>query len=337
MKKIYASQITEHFAKEIIEEFLLKDIRLEYTKDSGIPYLHLRLEDKSGVLFGRIWDNNMEDEYLAFKGRVVIAYGEVTLNGSVPEFICYRMELIADAQMSCFIKGLSEEEREKYLLTLRRQMSLVKSKELLELLNLVYEGELIRFKDAPASLSLSGSYNGGLLVQTVSVTSMALQLMRSHKLYSYQQDLKLELDEELLICGALLFGIGISHLYTPYPQAERVGEYSLIPKEVISIQLIEKYCLEMKEFLSIEKKNLIYHMIHTVYNKESAGIMTREALILNMAYHAYKKLSDQDCQLSKIQDKMGPVYIQNKNHYLYLPKSERKGGTSDELERNHKQ
>ena len=332
MKKIYVSQITEHFAKEIAEEFLLKDIRLEYTKDSVIPYLQLKLEDKSGTLFGRIWEHNIEDEYLSYKGKVVKAYGEVTLNSSSPEFICFRMELVADAEMSCFIKGITEEETEKYLITLKKQMSLVKNEGLHELLTEVFNGEMNRFKEAPASLNLSGSYNGGLLVQTVSVTSMALQLMRSHNLYSYQPDLKIKLDEELLICGALLFGIGVSHLFTPYPQAERVGEYSLIPKEVLSIQIIEKYVSKMQTFVSIEKKNLIYHMIQTVYERDTAGIMTREALLLNMAYHAYKRLSDQECLLTKIQDKTGPVYIQNKNHYLYVTKQEIKGGTGNELE-----
>lgn len=336
MKKIYVSQITEHFAKEIAEEFLLKDIRLEYTKDSVIPYLQLKLEDKSGTLFGRIWDNNIEDEYLSYKGKVVKAYGEVTLNSSSPEFICFRMELVADAEMSCFIKGITEEETEKYLITLKKQMSLVKNEGLHELLTEVFNGEMNRFKEAPASLNLSGSYNGGLLVQTVSVTSMALQLMRSHNLYSYQPDLKIKLDEELLICGALLFGIGVSHLFTPYPQAERVGEYSLIPKEVLSIQIIEKYVSKMQTFVSTEKKNLIYHMIQTVYERDTAGIMTREALLLNMAYHAYKRLSDQECLLTKIQDKTGPVYIQNKNHYLYVTKQEIKGGTGNELESNSK-
>lgn len=336
MKKIYVSQITEHFAKEIAEEFLLKDIRLEYTKDSVIPYLQLKLEDKSGTLFGRIWEHNIEDEYLSYKGKVVKAYGEVTLNSSSPEFICFRMELVADAEMSCFIKGITEEETEKYLITLKKQMSLVKNEGLHELLTEVFNGEMNRFKEAPASLNLSGSYNGGLLVQTVSVTSMALQLMRSHKLYSYQPDLNIELDEELLICGALLFGIGVSHLFTPYPQAERVGEYSLIPKEVLSIQIIEKYVSKMQTFVSIEKKNLIYHMIQTVYERDTAGIMTREALLLNMAYHAYKRLSDQECLLTKIQDKTGPVYIQNKNHYLYVTKQEIKGGAGNELESNSK-
>lgn len=332
MKKIYVSQITDHFAKEISEEFLLKDIRLEYTKDSVIPYLQLKLEDKSGTLFGRIWEHNIEDEYLSYKGKVVKAYGEVTLNSSSPEFICFRMELVTDAEMSCFIKGITEEETEKYLITLKKQMSLVKNEGLHELLTEVFNGEMNRFKEAPASLNLSGSYNGGLLVQTVSVTSMALQLMRSHNLYSYQPDLKIKLDEELLICGALLFGIGVSHLFTPYPQAERVGEYSLIPKEVLSIQIIEKYVSKMQTFVSIEKKNLIYHMIQTVYERDTAGIMTREALLLNMAYHAYKRLSDQECLLTKIQDKTGPVYIQNKNNYLYVTKQEIKGGTGNELE-----
>ena len=336
MKKIYVSQITEHFAKEIAEEFLLKDIRLEYTKDSVIPYFQLKLEDKSGTLFGRIWEHNIEDEYLSYKGKVVKAYGEVTLNSSSPEFICFRLELVADAEMSCFIKGITEEETKKYLITLKKQMSLVKNQGLNELLTEVFNGEMNRFKEAPASLNLSGSYNGGLLVQTVSVTSMALQLMRSHNLYSYQPDLKIKLDEELLICGALLFGIGVSHLFTPYPQAERVGEYSLIPKEVLSIQIIEKYVSKMQTFVSIEKKNLIYHMIQTVYERDTAGIMTREALLLNMAYHAYKRLSDQECLLTKIQDKTGPVYIQNKNHYLYVTKQEIKGGTGNELESNSK-
>lgn len=310
----------------------MKDIKLEYTKSSVIPFLKMRLEDKSGVLFGRIWENNIEDEYMTYKGKVVRVYGEVTINATIPEFICYRMELVPDAEMSCFTKGLSEEETDHYMTILKKQIAIVKNKGLRELLDNIFQSELAKFKESPAALSLSGSYNGGLLVQTVSVTSMALQLMRSHKLYSYQPELRVELNEDILVCGSLLFGIGVSKLFTPYPQAERVGEYALVPKEVLSIQLIEHYALKNKGFISVETKHLIYHMIQNVYEKDISSIMTREALVLNMAYRTYKNLSDQEYQLSQIQDKIGPVYIQNKNHYLYVSKKETKGGTGDELE-----
>ena len=45
--------------------------------------------------------------------------------------------------------------------------------------------------------------------------------MRSQKMYSYHPDLKIPYQEDLLITGSLLFGIGITNLYTPFPEAKK--------------------------------------------------------------------------------------------------------------------
>ena len=57
MKQLYISQLNEHLGEALTEEFYLKDIFMKYTKDKGIPYLHLMLQDKTGSLAGRVWEN----------------------------------------------------------------------------------------------------------------------------------------------------------------------------------------------------------------------------------------------------------------------------------------
>ncbi len=45
MKQLYISQLNEHLGEALTEEFYLKDIFMKYTKDKGIPYLHLMLQE----------------------------------------------------------------------------------------------------------------------------------------------------------------------------------------------------------------------------------------------------------------------------------------------------
>ena len=73
MKKIYISHLSEHLAEELKEEFYLKEIAMNYTEENEIPYLFLKLQDKTGIVYGRIWENNIDKRYLYFKGKVIRA------------------------------------------------------------------------------------------------------------------------------------------------------------------------------------------------------------------------------------------------------------------------
>lgn len=72
-EKIYISHLSEHMAEELEEEFYLKEIAMNYTEENEIPYLFLKLQDKTGIVYGRIWENNIDKRYLYFKGKVIRA------------------------------------------------------------------------------------------------------------------------------------------------------------------------------------------------------------------------------------------------------------------------
>lgn len=327
MKQLYISQLNEHLGEELTEEFYLKSIVLEYSKDKGIPYLYLKLQDKTGSLTGRVWENNIEDDYFNLKGKIIKIFGEVFLNSNQqPEFIGWKIEPVTEYEISRFINGLSKEETEQYLHLLEKQMNLIGHIGFHELTDLVLKGEKEKLSEIPASLYQAGAYNGSLLVQTVSVTSIAIQIMRSQKIYAYHPDLKIHYQEDLLIAGSLLFGIGITNLYSPFPEAEKINEYALLPKDTLSLQIIESYTKEMKCFLSIEDKNLLYHMVQSAYKGEHQKPMIREAIILNMAYTTYLRITSQEFFLTENQQKSGAVFISKLNSYLYLPKDDIKGG-----------
>lgn len=326
MKKIFISQITDFLTEEISEEFYLKDISLEFTKDTGISFYKLLLEDKSGRMEGRIWENNMDEDYMKFKGCVVKVYGEaIKFNGQL-DFICWKMECLTEYKSSDFTPGLTDNEKEHYFKALQKQMNLIKNKGLKELLSLVFEkyGEI--FCNVPANLNSHGCYNGGLLVQTVSVTSIAIQIMRSHKIYAYQTELKMLFNEDIMIAGSLLLNIGGIRVYTPFPQAEKISEYSLLTRSSLSLQIIDECFTGLTTFVSLEEKNMLCHIIQSAQPRENIKPMTREAIIVNMANTTYMRLSAMEFQLNRLEDRRGAIFVSDMNNYIYIPNTYTEGG-----------
>ena len=134
---------------------------------------------------------------------------------------------------------------------------------------MISENENI-LKDAPLSLIGPCNYNGAVLVQIVSVTSIAVQIARSQNSLTYPPYKKeTEIDSDLIIST------------------------SLLTSELQAIQLLEK-CLKNDTILiSDNEKNTLYNIIHTVHNN-SIKPMIREAAIIRSAYQIYNILIRMD-------------------------------------------
>jgi hypothetical protein len=330
MKNIYVSHLIDYLAEEVSDEFYLKDIQLCRTTERSIPYLSLTLQDKTGMVYGIIWENNIEEQYLSLKGKIVKVYGEVLMEDNQVKYICWKMEPVTDYDIGSFINGLSMKEVEHYLYVLNKQVNLVKHPAFRELLNLVISGQKHKLIETPASLLYAGNYNGAILVQSVSVTSIAIQIMRSQQLYAYHPDLKVPYNEDLLITASILLGIGLSNLYSPFPEAQKISEYALLTKDTVTFQLIEQYSSKLESFLSVEDKNLLYHLIQSAYRKDNIKPMNREAVILQTAFIAYQKITNLEYHLAENQLKSGAVYVSKLNSYIYLKKDNTKGGKSND-------
>lgn len=331
MKKIYASQISDYIAIEIEDEFYVKEAEIKQTTESGTTYLYLKLEDKSGSINGRIWENNLENNYIQLKGKIVVVNGEVILDTNRnPEFIIWKMRPITEYDIHQFIKGLSNSETKKYIQTLNKQINLVKHIGYNSLLNTIYEKNIDMIKNTPASINHVGNYNGGLLVQTVAVTSIAIQIMRSQILFSYTPERAVEYQEDLLITGALLFGIGIIDLYTTFPEARKKSESILLSKPLLTIQRIYKSFPEFMTILTEEESNLLIHMIHTTYDSHKFRPMNKESLILSLAYQAYCRIGHLDNIINRNPDGKGAIYDTASKNYFYISKDFTNGGLNDE-------
>lgn len=316
--------------REIEETFLLKKISLEKTQNN-IPYASLLLEDKTGSLCGIIWDENIREEYFDLENKIVTLCGELCTNtkNNKYELVCWKMEPTSSYQYDDYVKGLDENQSKRYTQSLRKQIHLVKHKAYRELLEVFFQKNLHNYTELPANLSSFGVYNGGLLVQTVSVTSMAIQLMRSHKLYAYQPNHEFHFNEDLLITAALLMGAGMCHLYTPFPEAVVVGEYSLISKDLLSIQTVEECMTEISNYISAEEKYLLFHTIQAAYQRDKHATMTREAILLQTAFQTYTKLDEFESIMEENLDKTGIIYIPDKRQRIYMRKNEVEGGADN--------
>ena len=337
MKKIYVSQINNHLLKEIEESFLLRKISIKQTKN-GISYAALQLEDKTGSLIAIIWDENIKEGFLDLEHKIVTVKGEVYINPSnnKHELVCWDMFPATEYQYKDYVRGLEEDEINRYFLSLNKQIHLVKHKGYRELLDIFFKEHEQDYKELPANLTKCGNYNGGLLVQTVSVTSMAIQLMRSHKLYAYQPNQNLAFQEDLLITAALLMGAGNCHLYTPFPEATEKNEYSLISKDTLTIQTIELIITKLENYVSLEDKNLLYHTIQAAYQRDKNYLMTREALLLQTAFHTYSNLEEYENIMIDNRDKVGCIYIPEKKQRIYLSKNIAEGGPSNGVKEFYK-
>lgn len=321
MKKIYISQISDYITESIEEDFYLKTIHLCHTKETGTPYLFMELEDKSGKIEGRIWENNIDNDYVQLKGKIVKVNGEILFNdNNKAELICWKIEPVTEYDIHQFIKGLSPEEEQHYINTLQKLIELVSHSGYRELLNCTFNALGSRFYKSPLSLKYSGSYNGALLVQTVAVTSIALQMMRSQKMFGYTPNMNIEYRQDLLITGSLLCDIGVANLYTPFPDAQLVSESVLVPPSALTMQQIYKILPDITNFLSEEEKNLLIHMIQVVREDTRKRPMFREALILSIAYNAYNKIRMLDYHLQENQNEYGAIYDTSLKNYLYIAK-----------------
>ncbi len=320
MKKIYIAQIDDYLASTVEENFYLKNIEKRSTKESGIPYYHLTLADKTGMLSGRIWEQNMDPAAEDLKNTVVRVTGDVLKgNAGQTELIISKIKVATGYQIEDYVFSLEEPLKGKYMRALRKMSEQVNNGVYKELLGIIldkYEGPL---REAPLALKGPGSYNGAVLVQIVSVTSIAVQIMRSHNSLVYPQyDQNSVIDPDLVITGSILAAIGDVKRYTPYPDSRRISCTVLLTREMLSIQVIEGCLIGSSIFLSEQERNLLYNMVHAAHDTYGKP-MTREASIIHSAYEIYRKLIDMDQIFRKHKGEKGAVFSQEYGSFLYFP------------------
>jgi 3'-5' exoribonuclease len=277
LKNIFIKDLTG--GSDALSQFLVKQKDLNKAKNDKY-YLALKLCDKTGEIEARVWDNA---EYLASlfdKGDIIsVLKGSASIYQKKVQITIQNLEKAdrASVDMSDFIES-SKYPLDEMFSELTGYFKSIKNSYIKKLLDLFFSDDEFTksFKTASAAKALHHSYMGGLLEHTLSVTKLIMLFKKNYP----------ELNEDLLIAGAVLHDIGKTKELSPDIGFEYTDSGRLLGHIVIGVTMLDKKIDEIKGFPQRLADHL-KHMIlshHGIYEWGSPKRpKTKEALCLHYA------------------------------------------------------
>ncbi len=275
-----------HEGETIRNVYLCKGKRSAETRN-GKPYDNLLLQDKTGILDGKVWDPNSqgiadydEKDFIEVYGDVISYNGNLQIN----------IRQIRKAQegeydpadyMPTTEKSVDSmyEELTAYI----RQIGNPHLKKLLEYF-FVNDPEFIkRFKAHSAAKTVHHSFSGGLLEHTLSILHMCEYFAGAYPI----------LNRDLLFAAAMCHDIGKTRELSEFPDNDYTDEGQLIGHIVIGVEMISEALRTLPDFpvtLANELKHcVIAHHGELEYGSPKKPALA-EALALNLADNADAKM-----------------------------------------------
>lgn len=202
--KIFVADLIDNQTVESIFMVAAKAIR---ETRNGDPYLAMTLQDRTGTIETRCWDNAIAfsqrfevDDFVAVRGRVSSFREELQLT-------LVDLERVDDdlVDLSDFMphSRWSTHVLFEALTTLIERE--IKSSEVRRFLSALFEDEDFkkRYLRAPAAKANHHSFLGGLIEHSLSMARLALSIGRHYEAYYPQM-----IDTDLLIAGAIIHDMG---------------------------------------------------------------------------------------------------------------------------------
>jgi len=235
------------------------------------PFLALELADKTGVVAGRVWNDNLQFvENVLVKDSVVRVQGTTQdYNGDI-SLVITDATPVPDADLGDYVPT-SPRDRAVMRREYEGLVSSVGNGELTNLLTtFTATPEFDDFCNAPAASTDAYAYLGGLLEHTLSVAQMALALATA----------RADLDTDLLLTAALLHEIGKAGSYGAVDFAPD-DEVQLLDAATLTLLRLDVYVFNAGGLNDTTRRKL-YHAIAT-HEARGFGQMqpqTKEAVIL---------------------------------------------------------
>ena len=274
MEKAFINQLSKGQTVESI--FLVKEKVLTKTK-AGLPYLSIRLADRTGELEGRIWDNALDfaslferDDFIKVRAEVDEFQGMLQLRISRLKK-CAENEVQLEDFLPKTLKGV-----ESMFTELKTIASRVRQPFLQKLLAAFFQDEqwAQKFKMAPAAKAVHHVFLGGLLEHTLSLVQLVLLISPRYP----------GIDQDLLLTGTIFHDMGkISEL-----SFERTFDYTdrgrLLGHIILTVEMVDEKIRTIPDFpqnLALLLKHLILSH-HGEYEFGSPKLpMTLEAVLLH--------------------------------------------------------
>lgn len=275
-----------HEGETIRSIYLCKGKRSAETRN-GKPYDNLILQDKTGVLDGKIWDPNSqgiadydEKDFIEIVGDVITYNNNLQLNikqlrkASEEEY--NPADYMPTSEKS--VDGMYEE-----LLGYIRGISNTYLRQAIEYY-FVKNAEFVRtFKGHSAAKTVHHGFAGGLLEHTLSVIRLCEYFAGAYEI----------INKDLLIASAICHDIGKTRELSDFPDNDYTDEGQLIGHIVIGVEMLSEAIRTIPDFpivLANEWKHcIIAHHGELEFGSPKKPALA-EAVALNLADNADAKM-----------------------------------------------
>ena len=248
MKSIFINNLSSDMKLQGFYLCIEKRIR---RKRDGSPYIDLLLQDKSGVIRARIWDNVNKlikkfdtGDPIVLKGATY-SYGDNLFikikninRASVDKYKKYGFEpanLIPPSKLNA----------KQLWVQLQKEIKTISKPHFKKLVTKILSDHKQKFQIYPASISFHYNYQHGLLEQTVSLIKIAKLLAKNYVVNS-----------DLLLTGACLHQIGKLYSINVGFSDEKNDSKKLLGNAILSRDIVNKYISEIKKFPEDDKIQL---------------------------------------------------------------------------------
>ena len=264
--------------EKVNEVYLCKFKQAALTK-AGKAYDNVILQDKTGVLDGKIWDpnsNGIDDfddmDYVEVMGDIVTFAGALQLN-------IKRVRRVDEGEYDpADYLPVSAYNIEEMYRELMGFVNSVQNPYLNRMLNMYFGNEKFAkvFKFSSAAKSVHHGFVGGLLEHTLSVTRLCEYYVKAYSM----------LNRDLLITAAIMHDIGKTREISAFPMNDYTDDGQLLGHIVIGVEMIDDAIREIPDFpkrLASELKHcIIAHHGELEYGSPKKPALA-EAVALNFA------------------------------------------------------
>ena len=261
--------------------------RQSFMTKNGKPYESVVLQDKTGVIDGKIWEPNSEGinefdklDYIEVFGDVVSFQGVLQLN-----IKRIRKADEGDHDPADYLP-VSERSIDEMYSELLGYISSVKNPNLNKLLSMFFKEDekfIKQFKNHSAAKSVHHSFVGGLLEHTLNVT----------KLCDFYSSTYPIINRDLLITAAIFHDVGKTVELSLFPENDYTDDGQLLGHIVIGVEMIGEAIRKIDDFpvkLSTELKHCILaHHGEFEYGSPKKPALV-EAVALNFADNTDAKM-----------------------------------------------
>lgn len=268
------------YISEVRDGDLVSDIYLCKKKEilktkSGKTYYSLLLQDKTGLLDGKIWEINNAIEhfenmdYIKVEGQVIVFQGGNQLNIRRLRRAEEGEYLISD-YMPTTNKDI--EQMYKELLEIIQKTKDIYLKQLLNKFFVEDEVFIKEFKNHSAAKRVHHGFIGGLLEHTLGVTKLC-------EFYASQYPI---LNRDLLITASIFHDIGKIHELSTFPENDYTDNGQLLGHIIIGTMMVDKKIKEIEKFPPKLARELM-HCILSHHGELEFGSPKKPALIEALA------------------------------------------------------